>query len=719
MKAISSQYGRYFRSVLLLAPVLLLLCWSRPAHAQFLSKWLSAGSLHHHYSEGGTEAYVPGRGSEGLQWPAIRPYANHDRTKLYNIAALNWTDETGREWPVKVVHQGHIEDALDQVFPLQLDLVSRFEAPEVTVDGFESFDKAVFIDEINPDMEADRKIVNTVNTQLGLTLRREVLQFSNEYHDNYHISEITLINTGNVDEDPEIELEGQTLEGVYFWEYHRHAFDEAAAVESGPTNWGRWIMNDAIGFGMEDFEPEIQQEFGPEYRGYFSWHGFNPGFTQWDNIGAPAIEPRRQLLAPEDTVGRLTASEFFGRLVLHADKSVEDRTDDLEQPRTLAHIDGNDPLLADMDAYNVSKMQLEYNTITAGRVEPHHADIIAPPQPGVSWAERMAYQTNDPSQGNSSGYQYTLGYGPYTIPFGDSIHIVVVEAVAGLSQEANLEIGKAYKRLWGRGNGNDPISFDADGDGQIEADEKMSKNLWVMTSRDSLLKTFKRARANYLSGYEVPHAPLPPQEFNVSSGTDEILLQWALYPGANPQGFEIYRTVAQRDNLYDKIATLPGNTKEYRDTDIQRGLGYYYYIQAVGEVNEDPTGLTPTGIPLKSNRYYTQTYDPASLKRAPGASLEAVRIVPNPYHLGSDPNVRWPDVQDRIAFLEIPGRSTIKIFSELGELVETIEHTDGSGDEFWDLTTSSDQVVVSGVYMAVIEDQETGARVIRSFSIIR
>ncbi|MEM8559931.1 MAG: fibronectin, partial [Bacteroidota bacterium] len=44
----------------------------------------------------------------------------------------------------------------------------------------------------------------------------------------------------------------------------------------------------------------------------------------------------------------------------------------------------------------------------------------------------------------------------------------------------------------------------------------------------------------------------------------------------------------------------------------------------------------------------------------------------------------------------------IDIYTELGELVDTLEHTDGSGDEFWDHTTTSRQTIVSGIYIAVI-----------------
>ncbi|MEO8230639.1 MAG: hypothetical protein ABI638_00005, partial [Ignavibacteriota bacterium] len=67
----------------------------------------------------------------------------------------------------------------------------------------------------------------------------------------------------------------------------------------------------------------------------------------------------------------------------------------------------------------------------------------------------------------------------------------------------------------------------------------------------------------------------------------------------------------------------------------------------------------------------------------------------------------------------IPGRCDIDIYTELGELIKTIEHTDGSGDQAWDSLTSSGQIVVSGIYIAVIDNKDTGEKKIVKFVIIR
>ncbi|MBT7900046.1 MAG: hypothetical protein HN601_03770, partial [Candidatus Marinimicrobia bacterium] len=61
---------------------------------------------------------------------------------------------------------------------------------------------------------------------------------------------------------------------------------------------------------------------------------------------------------------------------------------------------------------------------------------------------------------------------------------------------------------------------------------------------------------------------------------------------------------------------------------------------------------------------------------------------------------------------------TIRIFTERGDLVDTIEHSDGSGDEAWNSITSSRQLIVSGLYIAHFDMGDQGSA-IRKFTVIR
>jgi len=126
-----------------------------------------------------------------------------------------------------------------------------------------------------------------------------------------------------------------------------------------------------------------------------------------------------------------------------------------------------------------------------------------------------------------------------------------------------------------------------------------------------------------------------------------------------------------------------------------------------------------------------QTTEPAYLRRKPGTALDSIRVVPNPYNIRAK-DFQYPNEPDKITFLDIPPQCLIKIFTERGDLIHEIDHTDGSGDESWNSVTSSRQVVVSGVYIAYFEvtqnylNKETGDIIykkgqtaIRKFVIIR
>ena len=83
--------------------------------------------------------------------------------------------------------------------------------------------------------------------------------------------------------------------------------------------------------------------------------------------------------------------------------------------------------------------------------------------------------------------------------------LIVVEAVAGLSRQQCITIGKDYK------------------DGAIDA---RTKNEAVLTGKDSLFQTFHRAMANYESNYTLAQTVAPPSAFYVDGGGDRIALSW-------------------------------------------------------------------------------------------------------------------------------------------------------------------------------------------------
>ena len=676
------------------------------AEAQFNQKWLSAGSLHNWYSEIGSEieeGFVKQQ-QYGFRWPGVYTVTDMQAAKGFWIGARNVRGPEGTTFSTRVVHVGPRVSGAGEFFPARFEMVARYAPPLVFVDGDPSIpDAAMSNDRVDEAADADRSIESEVNTLLGITVRRKILQFSNEYHDNYHVIEYTFTNTGNTDSDAEIEVPGQTLQDVVFhWQWRWSVARETRVLVGNPTGWGKNTMLDARGDGLAGVYGDLPSE---NFRAMFAWHGYFPDKTlSYNNIGGPILREGipSAPIASSDTLGRLGASQFVGTVTLHADTAPGNTADNPAQPRFMNYYDSDEPFLSANDPFTESKMEREYGIMTTDAQDRHGFRAA-----GSTNRADLTKQKADPAFSKSGGNSAAMGYGPYTLAPGQSVRIVVAEAAAGLSREANETVGRAYKTavrgLAGPARDDDapilPIT--------INGTTGLTKNQWVFTGRDSLFQTFRRALANYNSDYGAARAPLPPKEFNVGSGGDRIALTWDVYAGEAPEKFEIYRAQSDYDEPYQLLASVAGSERTYNDQAATRGISYYYYIQAVKGTTTGNDGV-PAGRPLRSSRYYTQTYQPAQLQRPQGTALDAVRIVPNPFYLGAvggaraTDSPRYFDQTDKLGLLNIPGQCRIEFFTELGERIASIDHRNGSGDEFWNLTTSSGQVVVSGVYIAVI-----------------
>jgi hypothetical protein len=717
---IERQSLRYF----ITKSVVGLLFLSSSAFAQYATKWMDIGSFQSWYSNAGCE-YEEQRTltqQDGCRWPAIYPNQDMEAAKGIWIGVKNWKDASGTTWPVKVVHFGpRFDGDASEFTPVAFTTTDKISPVQVIVDGNTSYNNPPDVDGTDPSMKEDRLIYDSVNTAIGLTMVRKIIGFSQQYHDNYIIYDYTFTNTGNVDATPASELPTQTLDSIRVFFQYRYAVcaETRYVIGSNSAGWGIGADNDTRGDGLNPPTPFFggvvpTGDQANDIRAQYTWMGnFNSptygsytfpgmpglgvaGAPPSDNIGGP-IWGRALSSGPgpaaDDTMGRLGSAQFIGVATLHADKSATDTTDDTSEPTTTAYVSSDDPLNSQSSQFNSSKMEQEYALMSAG----HGVGWIAGT---TAWqGQRLADRVGlggDPSQGTTGGLSVANGYGAYNLAPGQSFHIVMAEAAAGLSREACIRIGHKFK--WG----------------EITAAQKDDS---VYTGRDSLFQTFRRALANYHSGYNIPSAPEPPSLFSVTSGGDKISLSWTPPQDPKVDSFKIYRAQGLYDSAYTLLYACPKTVTSYDDVTAVRGFDYYYYITSVGvAADNNGVGNTPGGV-LESSRYYTQTYDPAKLLR-PGVGpvkqngawhLDQIRVVPNPYNIAANQNtLRYVGEPNQIGFLNIPPQCTIRIFTELGQLINTIQHTNGSGDEYWNLTTSTGQIIVSGIYIAVIETTAGG-----------
>jgi hypothetical protein len=282
-------------------------------------------------------------------------------------------------------------------------------------------------------------------------------------------------------------------------------------------------------------------------------------------------------------------------------------------------------------------------------MSPRHAWIVEP-------SGNFAVQDVDPALGTPGGFSAGNGYGPYTLNFGDSIRVVWAEAASGLSRAKCIEIGNMYK------------------EGLIDA---YTKNQWVLTGKDSLYQTFRRAIDNYKNNYESARAPQPPLTFSVTDSIDYILLEWIPPDDATLQGFRIFRSTGKYDNNPVLVAELPYDQNVYRDYEVNPGTAYYYYIVSLGQIQQATPEL---GIPesiLTSSRYYTQTYEPV----IPGGTgiVDKNPALLKSYTLKQN----YPNPFNPYTTIEyqLPFRSKVKIavYNTLGQrlavLQDQIQHT--------------------------------------------
>jgi len=707
------------------------------AAAQFNQKPMAIGDLSNIYTEtGGQQEFWKSEGT-GMEWPGIWQRGFLRADALW-IGLKNFEDENGNSFERKVVHVGPRSTGFGEYFPQEFETVARFQPPEVTVDGRRTLDNTLEVDRVDPSLPSERMIRMRVNTQTGIELEKRIYAWSQDYHDNYHIQEYILTNTGNTDNDQEIELPDQTAEDVYLHMQRRYVFQDKSSIPG--SGWGANMMSDVVGDGQQDYEVDFHASY--------SWLG-NSQNAEIDPLGAPAWDDSPAFIPDGDDGGQLTQAAHIGVATLHADTSPSDPSNDPDQPSMTGFVNSDDPINTGNDAFNESQMRQEYQYLSKaqgtglssasqaeandGHEFPHQADIVD---------EDGNFKTadGDAMLGTAGGWSLAWSYGPYTLEPGESVRIVVAEGVAGLDRTTSTLIGRKWKESANgqrsQADPTTPLEYDSDGDGTIQPDERLGKNEWVMSTRDSLFQTFERAIAHFDAGAlesagAIPNPPKPPQTFDVTAGVDQIELEWTTYDDTpQTEEFEVYRGrerlmgsfEREKPYTYEKIETVDADgSGEYSivDEDAIRGVNYFYYVRAVGPENTDGSVMTPTGTRLRSSRYYSQTYDPATLKRPPGETTDAFRVVPNPFNISSDPSVRWPSRDNRIGFLEIPGNSIIRIYTEMGELVNTIRHDDGSGDEFWDLTTRDGQLVASGVYIAVVQNLDNGEVSRKKFVIVR
>lgn len=564
-----------------------------------LRRYIRVGELQSVFSSWGAERAWNNVYYEGLSWPSQYPYQDNAVIERYWIACQDFTDDDSVNFPYYgiYVNNGYIDRGL---FPIKLKQIARSRLPGVYVNGIKrQTDEDDQIDEYDPNLPADRVITNIVNTSMGLTITRKIYAFSHPNHDDYFIKEYSFENTGNTDYDLGIERT-ETLRGVRIGKLPRYSVcREGASKSDNQQTWGKhsWVSKRG-----EDYADHSTDIISDDYtiadwiRCGFSWAGQSEQLN-YDNIGAPDILEN----------GRLNGPQFAGVAVLHVDKSSTDSGNDPQQPAILGWHGGDTyPNVGDLEPSDSLSMHDLWNFLGGS---PYRNSQYGGPD---RMDESNMNSITDPVDpytvhGDGGGTGIWIGYGPFDLAFGNSITIVEVDGVNGLSREKCMEIGEKWLEAYQNPSQN--FSFQLP-DGSDTDNKDIYKNSWFYTGIDSLLLTFSRAKRNYDSGFSISVAPPPPMTFEILSDTNSIRLKWddSAESYSDFGGYRIYRRSTDYELIYDPFesifecgygTSLPAIVNEYIDLSIDKTLRYQYCITSFNQ--ESNNG----GISVESNIHAT------------------------------------------------------------------------------------------------------------------
>ncbi|MBE9511857.1 MAG: hypothetical protein IMY71_13380 [Bacteroidetes bacterium] len=315
---------------------------------------------------------------------------------------------------------------------------------------------------------------------------------------------------------------------------------------------------------------------------------------------------------------------------------------------------------------------------------------------------------NDESPLDPGNTKCVFGFGPFTVEPGDTMAFTVA-LVGGFGAEDIKAKAQLAKRLY---------------DNNFEAPPPPPPPLFTLKPGDHSVTINWEWKDEYdQQNY------INPEEYADSTRKDGNINDFA--------GYRIYRSeestegpwvlVAEFDKTDDDFGYETGLMYEYKDEGLINGIRYFYAVTAFDL--PEKAGVTTIPSQESSKRIHAEMTVPG--KKA--EKMGGVYVVPNPYRSDIDytspikweystqsGRTDWYEVDRRLAFFNLTGPCTIRIFSLLGECVTVLEHNDTNINvAYWNLISLSNQTVSTGIYFFHVEDYNTGQTQIGKFVIIK
>jgi hypothetical protein len=590
----------------------------------------------------------------------------------------------------------------------------------ITLDNFGTYDHSRF-----NEGTYDQVVESVYKNVLGVEVKRRILGWSQSFNDNYIIIEVELTNAG-VDHNTN-GLVKDTLRNFYF------------SMNQGVTN--NFYSNGSNPSPSSSERPKysyVWQHYygareGDSLRVFYFYSADDPQ-SPGDDMGSPVLSQN----------GRLLNTNFNFYTILHASHNPYtdplDDIDDFLQPRvtyigTETRIpnpgSGEDPY-GSKNYWAMRGAFSDRNPMPNSIPGTHHMynnDELGTPN-------FSNFTGGTISSVNSKNFS---SFGPYNFPPDHKIRIVYAVGIAGIGMEKSQEIGK----MWAAGTLTDPPGMPHPEKGWLplnfafpndatEMDKRKAR--WISMGLDSVMLTAWRAKWNFDNGYKIPQAPPPPTEFIVkgSGALNGVVLTWKNSEAENMPGFAgytIFRKLTNQDTVFYREIYSTGpedkaSEHNFVDTAVLSGAPYYYYILTKCRIDENDLNADPTtrGKIMYSSRVLIPNISPINPPKYSTEDMSKIRIVPNPYNI-NDPLVKqlYADKDGRqLNFYNLPASVTIRIYTEHGDLIKTIDHYSPQADgyEKWDMITDNQQIINSGVYIALFQKPD-GSISYQKFIVVR
>ena len=578
----------------------------------------------------------------------------------------------------------------------------------VSLDLFGTHDPSQF-----GDLTCDQIVQVTTENVLGVQVKRKIMSWAQTFNDDYLILDVEFTNTG-----------GDTLKDFYI------------NVESNGANTFRSNGTRPSPATGETFSTVTTWQHyyggrvGDSLRIFYEYSADNAA-VPGDMMGAPVTSQN----------GRLINPKFVWYSILHASEKpysieAEDQDDFLQPKITYMGTATKFPYNSEGDDFgdkNFWALRGAYSEFfpMSGTTWPgtyHAANIDEQGNPDYSAHPAGTAQAN-----NSKMY---CTFGPYLFNPGQKLRLVFASGFSGLDMKTAQTVGAKWKN----GTLEEPAGLPNTRTGflpdnfafPIDASNvDRCKDRWVSTGIDSVMKSAWRAQWNYNHGYRIPGSPPPAASVTITglgTGVEIIWTGTEAESRADFAGYRIMRRLSNMDTLYfEEIYSSGPEVRAaehlYVDKNILIGAQYYYYVQSKAQIGADDLLADPLsrGRIIYSSRVMQPTINWINPPHFSQDDLTRIRIVPNPYNINDPLLVKqgWTD-QRGIQFYNLPGRVTIKIFTENGDLVQTLEHDSpvSAGYEIWDMITRNQQVISSGLYIVVFQKPD-GETAFQKFMVVR